>query len=126
MPECVSFASGVGLLPASLCSILTINSTDQTELKLPYFFNSKMEVFPSKTIMKFQIDLEGNSPKLLDPSYKTDLDFWDLFRRENPIPGLPWSGKNIWKMKFFPGQGKVREFCGWPGKFIKDLESQGI
>ena len=28
-------------------------------------------------------------------------------------------------MKFFPGQGKVREFCGWPGKFRKDLESQG-
>ena len=28
-------------------------------------------------------------------------------------------------MNFFPGQGKVREFCGWPGKFRKDLESQG-
>ena len=28
-------------------------------------------------------------------------------------------------MIFFPGQGKVREFCGWPGKFRKDLESQG-
>ena len=28
-------------------------------------------------------------------------------------------------MKTFPGQGKVREFCGWPGKFRKDLESQG-
>ena len=28
-------------------------------------------------------------------------------------------------MKFFPGQGKVREFGGWPGKFRKDLESQG-
>ena len=28
-------------------------------------------------------------------------------------------------MKFFPGQGKIREFCGWSGKFIKDLESQG-
>ena len=27
--------------------------------------------------------------------------------------------------EFFPGQGKVREFCGWPGKFRKDLESQG-
>ena len=40
-------------------------------------------------------------------------------------PGLPQSGKNIWKMKFFPGQGKVREFCGWPGKFRKDLENQG-
>ena len=38
--------------------------------------------------------------------------------------GLPWSGKNIWKMKFFPGQGKVREFCGWSGKFKKDLDSQ--
>ena len=35
------------------------------------------------------------------------------------------SGKNVWKMKFFPGQGKVREFCGWPGKFRKDLESLG-
>ena len=32
---------------------------------------------------------------------------------------------NIWKMKFFPGQGKVREFCVWSGKFRKDLESQG-
>ena len=33
--------------------------------------------------------------------------------------------KKIWKMKFFPGQGKVREFCGWSGKFRKNLESQG-
>ena len=40
--------------------------------------------------------------------------------------GLPWSGKNIWKMKFFTGQEKVKEFCGWPVKFRKDLESQGI
>ena len=28
-------------------------------------------------------------------------------------------------MKCFPGQGKVKEFCGWPGKNRKDLESQG-
>ena len=27
-------------------------------------------------------------------------------------------------MKFFPGQGKVTEFCGWPEKFRKDLESR--
>ena len=27
------------------------------------------------------------------------------------------------EMKFFPGKGKVREFCGWFGKFRKDLES---
>ena len=39
--------------------------------------------------------------------------------------GLPRSGKNISKTKLFPGQEKVREFCGWPGKFRKDLESQG-
>ena len=38
--------------------------------------------------------------------------------------GLPQSEKNIWKMNFFLGQGKVREFCGWQGKFRKDLESQ--
>ena len=42
-----------------------------------------------------------------------------------PVIGLSRSGKNVWKMKFFPGQGKVREFCGWPGKFRKDLGSQG-
>ena len=41
------------------------------------------------------------------------------------ITGLPLSGKNVRKMKFFPGQGKVREFCGWSGKFRKDLEHQG-
>ena len=28
-------------------------------------------------------------------------------------------------MTFFPGQGKVREFCGWPEKVREDLESQG-
>ena len=28
-------------------------------------------------------------------------------------------------MKFFPGQGKDRELSGWPGKFRKDLGSQG-
>ena len=26
------------------------------------------------------------------------------------LSGLPRSGKKVWKMKFFPGQGKVREF----------------
>ena len=39
--------------------------------------------------------------------------------------GLPRSGKNFWKMNIFPGQGKLREFCGWSGKLGKDLESQG-
>ena len=28
-------------------------------------------------------------------------------------------------MTFFPGQGKIRKFCGWLGKISKDLESQG-
>ena len=39
--------------------------------------------------------------------------------------GLPRSGKNIWNMKFFQGQGKVRKFYRWSGKCRKDLESQG-
>ena len=43
----------------------------------------------------------------------------------HPDIGRVATGKNIWKMTFFPSQGKVREFCGWPGKFRKDLESQG-
>ena len=42
-----------------------------------------------------------------------------------PPARLPQSGKNIWKIEFSPGQGKVREFCGWSGKFRKDLQSQG-
>ena len=33
--------------------------------------------------------------------------------------GLPRSGKKVWKMKFFPGQGKVREFQFYSGKFRK-------
>ena len=28
-------------------------------------------------------------------------------------------------MKFFPGQGKVREVGGWPGKFRKGFVNQG-
>ena len=47
------------------------------------------------------------------------------FQRHSSSTGLPRSGKNIWKTKFFPGQGKVREFCGWPGKFQRVLASQG-
>ena len=31
------------------------------------------------------------------------------------ITGLPLSGKNIWKMKLFPGQGKIREFVDGQG-----------
>ena len=35
------------------------------------------------------------------------------------IAGLPLSGKKFWKMKNFPGQGKVRELHFQSGKFIK-------
>ena len=31
------------------------------------------------------------------------------------MAGLPRSGKNIWKMNFFPGQGKVEEFVDGHG-----------
>ena len=45
--------------------------------------------------------------------------------------GLPWSEK-VWKMKFFPGQEKVREFGFESGKlqkvreFKKFLKSNGL
>ena len=39
--------------------------------------------------------------------------------------GLPRSGKKFWKMKKFPGQGKVRELHFQSGKFKKDEKSHG-
>ena len=36
--------------------------------------------------------------------------------------GLPRSGKKFWKMKNFPGQGKVREFHFQSGKFKKKMK----
>ena len=41
------------------------------------------------------------------------------------MQGYHGQGKNLWKMNFYPVQGKVREFCGCSGNFAKDLESQG-
>ena len=39
--------------------------------------------------------------------------------------GLLWSGKKFWKMKIFPGQGKVRELHFQSGKLKKNEKSQG-
>ena len=39
--------------------------------------------------------------------------------------GLPRSGKKFWKMKNFPGQGKVRELHFQSGKFKKMKKSHG-
>ena len=36
-----------------------------------------------------------------------------------PKTGLPLPGKKFWKMKNFPGQGKVRELHFQSGKFKK-------
>ena len=41
------------------------------------------------------------------------------------LTGLLRSGKKVWKMKHFPGQGKVREFQFQSGKFRKKLEKSG-
>ena len=59
-----------------------------------------------------------------EPKYR-DRAYNCLASHQKAPSGLPRSGKNIWKMKLFPGQGKVRELCGWLGKFRKNLESQG-
>ena len=41
------------------------------------------------------------------------------------VAGLPRSGKKVWKIKKIPGQGKVREFQFFSGKFRKSGKSQG-
>ena len=41
------------------------------------------------------------------------------------LSGLPRSGKKFWKMKKFPGQGKVRELHFQSGKFKKNDKSHG-
>ena len=41
------------------------------------------------------------------------------------VTGLPQSGKKFWKMKKFPGQGKVRELDFQSGKFKKIDKSHG-
>ena len=56
--------------------------------------------------------------------YADDFEEYDSSEVRH-ISGLPLSEQNIWKKNFFQGQGKVRELCGWPGKFGKDLESRG-
>ena len=39
--------------------------------------------------------------------------------------GLPRSGKTFWKIKKFPGQGKVREFHFKSGKYRKNEKIHG-
>ena len=41
------------------------------------------------------------------------------------LTGLPRSEKKFWKMKNFPGQGKVRELHFQSGKFKKNEKSHG-
>ena len=41
------------------------------------------------------------------------------------IAGLPRSGKKVWKMKIFPGKGKVREIWFQSGKLEKNWQKSG-
>ena len=47
------------------------------------------------------------------------------------ITGLPRSGKNIWKMKFFPGQGKSGNFVEGQGNLertwkVREFENKWL
>ena len=57
----------------------------------------------TKIVPKFSLQNVFCSRMMSDVNFKTC----------NPYiyAGLPWSGKNIWKINFFPGQGKIRKFC---------------
>ena len=67
----------------------------------------------------------GSNSTIL-PLFSVEVNSYveNLLQPSKPA-GLLQSGKNIWKMNFFPGQGKCREFYGWSGKFTKEVESQG-
>ena len=54
------------------------------------------------------------------------IDYQGCLERENLPTRIAMVREKYLENEFFPGQGKVRKFCGWPGKFRKDLESQGI
>ena len=58
---------------------------------------------------------------MFDPCSKTQMDLLSY-----SSSGLPLSRENVWKMKKFPGQRKVREFLFHSGKFRKNVKSQGI
>ena len=71
---------------------------------------------------------------VMSKKYEEELDFIYIESLNNNwarLTVLETTGRvatvreNIWKMKLFPGQGKVGEYCGWPGKYRKDLKSQG-
>ena len=53
-----------------------------------------------------------------------DICFVDLSQNcvQRLSAGLPRSGKKFWKMKNFPGQGKVRELHFRSGKFKKKMK----
>ena len=57
-----------------LGTIIIQNTASLESINVPYFFGYKMASF-----------IFQSNPKDLDPPYKMDLDFWDYFRRENPI-----------------------------------------
>ena len=48
-----------------------------------------------------------------------------MVKMKKLVQGCHGQGKISGKMKNFPGQGKVREFCGWPGNFRKDFQRKG-
>ena len=65
------------------------------------------------------------SSKVSKYRYQKCIDQTAAQELSSQFLGSLFIGKNFWKMNFFPGQGKVREFCGRSGKFGKDFESQG-
>ena len=82
------------------------------------FIFRRKELLSRKTKKERIIVYDGRSPQVL--YYLIEMCFYcDCFSKQEQ--GCHGQGK----MKFFPDQGKVGEFCGWPGKFRKDLESQG-
>ena len=80
-------------------------------------------------VSTFALEVEEDSGEILD--FKLNLmhknrplkrGFAHTLTLYVILTGLPWSGKKFWKMKNFPGQGKVRELHFQSGKFKKKMK----
>ena len=91
----------------------------ETKLSLSYFFENNIVTYCDTRFM-------SNCAEASDSADSTRHESWAKFT----CAGLPQSGKNIWKMKFFQVREKSGNFVDGQGNLERTLKirekSQGI
>ena len=93
------------IIHVEICNISNAKSYSNWYLVHQVFFS----------FIEFGIFLQATTCLLLPTEYHINALSQILYSRT--YAGLPRSGKKFWKMKNFPGQGKVRELHFQSGKF---------